>query len=317
MYNEDFAEERMSKILTRLRILSSEHKKNLKYYERKTKNKYDILIDFLSIKKLEGCSIETIVGYYNTLYKFVGYIHKEYKNITADDLREYLINYQSINSINNRTLDDIRRCISSFFNYLEMEEIIQRNPTRKIHKIKYEKVVKKPFSDIELERIRDSCKTLRDRALIDLLVSSGCRVSEVVRMDIDDFDMEKREIIVYGKGGKERVVYIDARTKLHVQQYLDSRTDSNKALFVTKRAPFNRLSKNVIESIVRQIAKEANVENAHPHRFRRTLATSLINKGMPIEQVQMILGHSKLETTTIYAQVNQESVKMNHSRYTM
>ena len=270
-----------------------------------------MLIDFLSIKKLEGCSIETISGYYSILTKFVSYIHKAYNKITAEDLREYLINYQAINGVSNRSLDDIRRCISTFFNYLELEEIIQ------IHKIKYEKMVKKPFTDIELEKIRDNCKTLRDKALIDLLASTGCRVSEVVKMDIDDFDMETREVIVYGKGGKERVVYIDARTKLHLQQYIKSRTDTNKALFVTTRYPYNRLSKNVIETIVKDIGNDASVDNVHPHRFRRTLATSLINKGMPIEQVQIILGHSKLETTTIYAQVNQESVKMNHSRFTM
>ena len=317
MFMEDNSEERMTKILTHLKEVSIQHKKNLKYYERNTKGKYDILIDFLSIKKLEGCSIETISGYYSILTKFVSYIHKAYNKITAEDLREYLINYQAINGVSNRSLDDIRRCISTFFNYLELEEIIQINPARKIHKIKYEKMVKKPFTDIELEKIRDNCKTLRDKALIDLLASTGCRVSEVVKMDIDDFDMETREVIVYGKGGKERVVYIDARTKLHLQQYIKSRTDTNKALFVTTRYPYNRLSKNVIETIVKDIGNDASVDNVHPHRFRRTLATSLINKGMPIEQVQIILGHSKLETTTIYAQVNQESVKMNHSRFTM
>ena len=199
----------------------------------------------------------------------------------------------------------------------EDEEIIVRNPSRKVHKIKYEKVVKKPFSEIELEKMRDKCKTPRERALIDLLSSTGCRVGEIVRMDISDFDMENREILVYGKGNKERIVCIYARTKLHNQEYLNTRTDNKKALFVTSRKPHKRLGKNVIENIVKGIGKEVGIENAHPHRFRRTLATSLINKGMSMEQVQVILGHSKLETTTIYARINQESVKMNHSRFTM
>lgn len=318
MLIDNRSEERMSKILNRLSETSAAYKLSLKDGEStKMKNKYDILMDFLVIKKLEGCSIETISGYYTILNKFVDYIHKPYDELNGENIREYLINYQAKNSITNRSLDDIRRCISSFCNYLEDEEIITRNPSRKVHKIKYEKVVKKPFSDIELEKMRDNCKTPRERALIDLLSSTGCRVGEIVRMDISDFDMEKREILVYGKGNKERIVYIDARTKLHIQEYLNTRTDDEKALFVTSRKPHKRLGKNVIENIVREIGKEVGIENAHPHRFRRTLATSLINKGMPIEQVQVILGHSKLETTTIYAQVNQESVKMNHSRFTM
>lgn len=317
MLLDDNVEERMSKIMNKLSELSNTHKLNLKENEINIKNKYDILMDFLIIKKLEGCTIETITGYYTILSKFVHYINKPFSNVSTENIREYLINYQTRNSVTNRSLDDIRRCISSFFNYLEDEGITDRNPTRKVHKIKYDKVIKKPFTDVELEKIRDSCKTPREKALVDLLASTGCRVSEVMRMDISDFDMEKREVLVYGKGNKERIVYIDARTKLHIQEYINTRHDDNSALFVTSRKPYRRLSKNVIENIIRDISKESGVANVHPHRFRRTLATSLINKGMPIEQVQVILGHSKLETTTIYAQVNQESVKMNHSRFTM
>ena len=314
MLTDNYNDVKMKMILDKLSDLSIKHKSELKLSEIQTKSKYDILMDFLSLKKLEGCSIDTIMYYHYTLIKFVKYFHKPYAKITAEDIREYLINYQTIHDISNRSLDDIRRCISSFFNYLEDDEIINRNSSRKVHKIKYEKTVKKPFTDVEIERIRDSCATKRDKALIDLMISTGCRVGEIVRMDISDLNMENREILVYGKGNKERIVYFDAKTKLHIDSYLKSRNDEKTALFVTSRYPYNRLSKNVIESIVRDISNNAGVENGHPHRFRRTFATNLINRGMPIEQVQILLGHTKLETTTIYTRVQQESVKMNHNR---
>lgn len=163
--------------------------------------------------------------------------------------------------------------------------------------------------------MRDNCNSLRDLALIDILASTGMRVGELVLLNIDDINFNERECVVFGKGDKERIVYFDARTKIHLQNYIDSRSDENKALFVSMRKPYNRLTIGAIETIVRNIGKQLEIPKAHPHKFRRTLATKAIDKGMPIEQLQKLLGHQKIDTTLQYAMVKQSNVKIAHKRY--
>lgn len=212
-------------------------------------------------------------------------------------------------------MDGMRRVFSSFFNWLEDEDYIIKSPVRKIHHIKYEYAVQKPFTEEDLEKLRDACTTIRDLALVDFLNSSGVRVSELCRLDIDDLDLEKNEGIVFGKGSKERIIYFDSKTKVHLQKYLSQRVDDSPALFVTNRKKATRITASGVEFIIRNLGEIAGVEKCHPHRFRRTLATRLIDRGVPIEQVQRMLGHTKIDTTLIYAQVNQSNVKLNHSKY--
>ena len=230
-------------------------------------------------------------------------------------MREYLVDYQKQRNCSKTTVDNIRRNISSFFSWLEEEDYILKSPMRRIHKIKTKSVVKEVISDEEVEKLRDNCSTLRDLAIIDLLYSTGIRVGELVRLNIADIDFESRECIVFGKGDKERRVYFDAKTKIHLKEYIDSREDNNSALFVSLNAPYNRLKISGVEIRLRQLGRRLNLKAIHPHKFRRTMATRAIDKGMPIEQVQKILGHSQIDTTMQYAIVNQNNVKISHQKY--
>lgn len=276
----------------------------------------NLLKEFSIGKRTEGCSIETLRSYFTTIRDFLfEFRHVDISNIDGADVRTYLVQYQTRNGISNASLDNMRRNLNSFFNYLVSENYLDKNPMMKVHKIKSDSTIKLPFTEEELEKIRDACCSIRELALIDFLYSTGVRVSECVNCDIEDFNMVTQEGIVYGKGGKERVVYLDTRSKLHLQRYLKHRKDRSPALFVRPVPPFVRMTKSGIEYIVRDIGKRANVEGVHPHRFRRTLATRLLERGMPIEQVQTILGHSKIDTTLIYAKVNQSNVKINHAKY--
>ena len=270
---------------------------------------------YLAAKKIEGCSVRTIQYYEVTIRHFLKHIPTVIRKITTDEIRAYLVNYQKINNCSKVTLDNIRRNLSSFFSWLEEEDYLLKSPMRRIHKIRTKKVVKEIISDEAIEIIRDSCTEPRDLALIDLLYSTGIRVGELVRLDIADLDLEKRECVVYGKGDKERRVYFDAKTKIHLQKYLDSRTDNNPALFVTLDAPYERLQISGVECRLRTIGKKLEMHSIHPHKFRRTLATRAIDKGMPIEQVQKILGHSQIDTTMTYAIVNQANVKISHQKF--
>lgn len=270
---------------------------------------------YLAAKKIEGCSVRTIQYYEVTIRHFLKHIPTVIRKITTDEIRAYLVNYQKINNCSKVTLDNIRRNLSSFFSWLEEEDYLLKSPMRRIHKIRTKKVVKEIISDEAIEIIRDSCTEARDLALIDLLYSTGIRVGELVRLDIADLDLEKRECVVYGKGDKERRVYFDAKAKIHLQKYLDSRTDNNPALFVTLDAPYERLQISGVECRLRTIGKKLGMHSIHPHKFRRTLATRAIDKGMPIEQVQKILGHSQIDTTMTYAIVNQANVKISHQKF--
>ena len=274
-----------------------------------------ILKVFLRSRVRNGCSDKTIDNYKVHLSIFLYEVIKPINEITSIDIYNYLDKYRLSHNISNNTLDNIRRVINSFFEYLEQEDVILKSPCRKIHKIKGDYVIKTPFSEEEIESIRDICPSIRELALVDFLNSSGVRVNECSKLNKEDISLSTREGIVFGKGGKERVIYFDARAKLHLERYLAERTDNLPALFVSSAKPYRRLSKHGIEYVIAELGKCAGVTSAYPHRFRRTLATRLIEKGTPIEQVQRILGHSKLETTLIYARVNQYDVKRNHERY--
>lgn len=270
---------------------------------------------FIAAKKIEGCSENTLKYYSNTLNKMIASVQKNICKIETNDLRLYLSNYQNSHNSSKTTLDNIRRIMSSFFAWLEDEDYILKSPVRRIHKVKTTKVVKETLSDEHLERLRDECSCSRDLAIIDLLISTGIRVGELVKLNRNDINFTERECIVLGKGDKERFVYFDAKTKIHLRNYLDSRIDNNPALFVSHYAPWNRLSIAGVERFLSNLGRKSKVRHVHPHKFRRTMATMAIEKGMPIEQVQKLLGHAKIDTTLHYAIVNQSNVKISHRRF--
>lgn len=275
----------------------------------------DLLKKFISTKKLEGRSDRTLDYYESTIRRLLDNINKDVRAITTEDIRNYLVYYENNSRASKTSLDNIRRNLSSFFNWLEDENYILKSPVRRIRKIKTPAVVKEAYSEDEMERLRDSCNEIRDLALIDLLSSTGMRVGELVLLNREDIDFNERECVVIGKGDKERIVYFDARTKLHLKEYLKTRCDENKALFVGLRKPHDRMTINAIELRLRQLGRSVGIKKCHPHKFRRTMATVAIDKGMPIEQVQKLLGHEKIDTTLQYAMVKQSNVKNAHRKY--
>lgn len=283
--------------------------------QQEMKSNEELLAMFLSAKKVEGCSTKTLKYYKASILKMFSLVTKYVIHMTTDDLRKYLADYQGINQCSKANIDNIRRILSSFFAWLEEENYILKSPVRRIHRIKTNKPVKETYSDESLEILRDNCDCLRDLAIIDLLSSTGMRVGELVRLNRNDIDFENRECVVFGKGSKERPVYFDARTKIHLKNYLDSRIDNNPALFVSLLKPFNRLEISGVEIRLRKLGRKLKINKVHPHKFRRTLATKAIDKGMPIEQVQRLLGHAKIDTTMEYAMVNQQNVKISHKKY--
>lgn len=274
-----------------------------------------LLEAFISAKRVEGCSEKTLHYYSTTISAVTRTINKPIRQVVTDDLRVYLATYQQEKGVSKVTIDNVRRILSSFFSWLEDEDHIIKSPVRRIKKVRVSKMVKEVYSDEDLEKMRDNCNTPRDLAIIDILASTGMRVGELVRLDRDDIDFNNRECIVLGKGDKERPVYFDARTKVHLQLYLQSRTDDNPALFVTLDKPHDRLRISGVESRLHDLGDKLNIHRVHPHKFRRTLATRAIDKGMPIEQVQHLLGHQKIDTTLEYAMVNQSNVKASHRKY--
>lgn len=274
-----------------------------------------LISDFLAAKRIEGCSDKSLNYYRKTITAAMDSIGKGVKHITTDDLRSYLTDYQAEKKSSKVTMDNIRRILSSFFSWLEDEDYIIKSPVRRIHKVKTSKTIKETYTDENLELMRDNCVELRDLAMIDMLASTGMRVGEMVLLNRNDIDFNERECVVVGKGDKERMVYFDARTKLHLQNYLASRTDSDPALFVTLRSPHKRLTIGAIELRLREMGKKLDINKVHPHKFRRTLATMAIDKGMPIEQLQRLLGHQRIDTTLQYAMVKQSNVKLAHRKY--
>ena len=310
-------------------ILNNEQKEKLKevllytFYNIEVTNIKDELVDdttdyakmFIAAKRIEGCSERTLNYYETTIKTMVDKLSKKVNSIETEDLRNYLSEYQAKNNCSKVTIDNVRRILSSFFAWLEDEDYIMKSPVRRIHKVKATQTVKETYTDEELEEMRDACIEIRDLAMVDFLASTGVRVGELVNLDRVDIDMQERSCVVLGKGGKEREVYFDARTKIHLQNYLNSRTDNNPALFVSLLRPYDRLKISGVEIRLRELGKKINIKKIHPHKFRRTMATKAIDKGMPIEQVQVLLGHRKIDTTLQYAMVNQNNVRNSHKRF--
>ncbi len=283
--------------------------------EARLDNNDEFIDSFISAKKLEGCSHKTLNYYKNTIDAMLIKVSKDVRHIKTEDLRDYLSGYQELKNSSKTTIDNIRRILSSFFSWLEDEDYILKSPVRRIHKVKQVNSIKETYSDEDLEKMRDNCIKKRDLALIDILASTGMRVGELVLLNREDIDFNERECVVFGKGSKERVVYFDARTKLHLREYLDERQDNEKALFVSLKKPYNRLTIGGIESRLRKMGKKLGLMRIYPHKFRRTLATMAIDKGMPIEQLQQLLGHKRIDTTLQYAMVKQSNVKIAHRKY--
>lgn len=279
------------------------------------KNNVQLLEAFISAKRIEGCSDKTLKYYQNTIAAWLAENTTPLADVTTNDIRRYLSAVQSHNNSSKVTIDNVRRIFSSFFSWLEDEDYIVKSPVRRIHKVRSEVTVKETISDEQLEILRDTCTELRDLAMVDFLVSTGVRVGELVKINRADIDFNERQCVVLGKGNKERTVYFNARAKVHLQNYLASRSDDENALFVSLSAPHARLTISGVETRLRQLGKAANICRIHPHKFRRTLATMAIDKGMPIEQVQRLLGHTKIDTTLHYAMVNQNNVKIAHRKY--
>lgn len=283
--------------------------------ERREKENTELLETFLSAKKIEGCSDKTIHYYQSSIVKLLKELSKSIKEICTNDIRRYLAEIQERNGLSKVTIDNLRRIFSSFFSWLEDEDYIAKSPVRRIHKVRTDILVKEVLSDENIETLRDSCKESRDLAMIDLLLSTGVRVGELVKINRADIDFQERQCKVFGKGNKEREVYFNARTKIHLQRYLESRTDDNPALFVTLSKPHTRLTISGVEVRLRKMGKVVHIDKVHPHKFRRTLATMAIDRGMPIEQVQKLLGHVRIDTTLHYAMVNQQNVKIAHRKF--
>lgn len=275
----------------------------------------ELLQAFISAKKIEGCSDKTLCYYQSSIEALLSSEQKRIDTLGTNDIRSYLARYQEERGSSRVTIDNLRRIFSSFFAWLEDEDYIAKSPVRRIHKVRTESLVKEVISDEHMETLRDACHEIRDLAMIDLLASTGMRVGELVKINCGDIDFHERQCIVFGKGNKEREVYFNARTKIHLKRYLESRKDNNPALFVSLSLPYNRLSIGGVEKRLRQLGKRVGLSKIHPHKFRRTLATMAIDKGMPIEQVQRLLGHVKIDTTLHYAMVNQTNVKMAHRKY--
>lgn len=292
--------------------------KNKEIREKKVvlpKDNHEALDFFIAAKKIEGCSIKSLNYYYTTLVKMFGKIDVIYFSITTEDIRSYLSDYQEHSGVSKATIDNMRRIISSFFSWLENEDYIMKSPARRIRKVRVGKIVKEIYTEENIELMRQNCKNARDLVIIDMLYSTGMRVGELVRLNISDIDFENKECVVLGKGNKQRKVYFDAKTKIHLQQYLNSRKDTDSALFVSQLYPYNRLKISGVEIALRKIGEKLHISKVHPHKFRRTLATKAIDKGMPIEQVQHLLGHTKIDTTLGYAMVDDENVKISHKKF--
>ena len=313
-------EQRMQEVLNNAQM-EYLHKILIKFLEienseNKEENSNEKMLEmFLAAKKIEGCSKKSLDYYQSTITNMLIKVDKNFKHISTNDLRDYLSNYQNKSNVSKVTLDNLRRILSSFFSWLEEENFILKSPVRRIKKIKTAQTIKETYTDEVLETLRDYCHNDRDLAIIDLLASTGMRVGELVRLNREDIDFENRECVVFGKGEKERKVYFDARAKIHIIRYLESRTDDNNALFVSLLKPHKRLKISGVEIRLRELGRKLKLPRVHPHKIRRTLATKAIDKGMPIEQVQHLLGHTKIDTTLQYAIVNQNNVKISHRRY--
>lgn len=278
----------------------------------------DYLAAFLSAKEIEGCSARTVKYYQQTLQGCLMYVGKPVRHFTANDVRAVL-SWHKAKGCSDRTIDNIRRVMSSFFQWLENEDIIRKSPVKKVGAVRCEKIEKHPFSEMEVENMRACCKNDRERAIVELLLSSGMRIGELVRLNRLDVDLAERQCEVLGKGRKRRMCYFSAAAEKYLRAYLDSRSDDEEALIVSetrKNGGYNRLSIAGAEQAIRKLGERAGVENCHPHRFRRTMATTCLRRGMPLEEVQLLLGHENMDTTLIYAKTDKEKLRLNARRLT-
>ena len=270
---------------------------------------------FIARKTTDGKSERTMKLYQLQLSRLLSYLNKPVSEITENDLYQYLAMYKQVRHVSNRYLDDLRRIMTSFFGWQYRKGFITQNPAIGLDPIKCANVIKKPFSEEELELLRRNCETKREIALVEFLYSTGIRVSELIALNVSDVNLDTLTVIVKGKGNKERQTYLTRTARLHIKEYLQTRDDKCEALFVSERSDHGRLTVTAVQSILRRIGKRSGVENTHPHRFRRTMATNVLKKGMPLEEVRTLLGHVKVETTLIYCTVNQESVRHSHAKF--
>lgn len=276
----------------------------------------DYIDRYISAKKVEGMAESTIKSYKSSITKFLNYCDdKLIVRITTDDVRAAINRYKDESHCSDLTLDTFRRRISAVFSWLLEEEYIVRNPVSRVHKINYTKKVKTVFSEEEIERIYDNCVSYRELALIGLLNSTGVRVGELATLELSRLDLDNRECVVHGKGNKERTVYFDSKTKLYLEKYLETRNDDVDAVIITKIKPYRKASIRTIQREVGKLGALAEIPKCHPHKFRSTLATRAIDKGMPIEQLKELLGHTEIDTTLVYAQVQQKNIKRSHEQF--
>ena len=270
---------------------------------------------YIAVKRIEGLSETTLKRYYDLLYMMIHNIGRPLYEVDAYAIRYYLADYQERRKISNRTLDGMRKVINGFFAWLAKEDILPKNPCAAVSQIKYPKIIKKPYTATEMERIKQACTTLRDLALVEFLYASGCRVSEVASLNRSDINFLTREAVVMGKGSKERTIYLTPVAAMHLQDYLDSRQDDNQSLFASIKAPYKRLTKRAIEAALKRLGARAGVENVHPHRYRRTIATNMMDRGANIQDVATMLGHADIATTQIYCYVSQSNVRAAYNKY--
>ena len=273
---------------------------------------------FVASKRAVNRETNTLKQYTREIYRMLDFLGKRIEDITGMDLRYYYGVMRERRGIKMSTMQTRLHYLSSFWDFLTTEELVRTNPVKKVGVLKLEKTIKKPFSAAEMEALRTGCDELRDRALVEFLYSTGVRVSELVHLNVGDIEMGKQELIVYGKGSKERKTYLTDSAKFFLKRYLQTRRQDNLAaqpLFVTLDAPHDRLSVAGVQYMLRNLGRRTGVNNVHPHRFRRTIATDLLNRGMPIEQVKEFLGHEKLDTTMIYCTVREENVQASHRKY--
>lgn len=309
--------EQLNEIKDAIRIVLCKYELNPKGTALQTVNNSSLhyLQMYLESCEQAGKSKGTIELYQFHLSHFLSYTNKNVLDINDDDVYTYLYNYRHKRNVSNTYLNQLRLILNSFFKWLIKKRVCILNPVDSIDSIKCQKKIKKPLSAEEVELIRSSCESERDLAIIECLYSTAVRASELLQLNRSDISFAKNDIIVLGKGNKERITYLNARAHIHLKNYLNSRTDNNPALFVSSKLPHTRLTRRGLEDIIKRISTNANVEKVHPHRFRRTSATDLLNAGMPIEQVQELLGHKSIGTTRIYCTVSQEAVRHNHKRY--
>ena len=272
----------------------------------------ELLATYLSAKQLEGRSEKTLARYEYIIRRMYTEVKVPIRKISVFHLRTYLSGEKN-RGVSDSTLDGVRQVLSAYFGWLQKEGLLPADPTINLNPIKAIKKVRRPYTAIDIEKLKECCENDRDKAIMSLLLSTGCRISEICQLNKNDIDFINKEILVLGKGNKERTVFIDDVTAMLLKRYLDERKDSSEALFTGKGT--ERMRPCGIRKMIHTVAERAGVENAHPHRFRRTLATTLIDHGMPIQEVAAILGHDKLDTTMKYVYLSKNNVKNSYNKF--